>query len=163
MWILRGYYSSLSAQWVKDLALSLLLLGSLLWRRFSPWPRNFHMPWVQKKEKILCFHVEHFTTFDVFMCFRISDCSLIDGVANVCHVTKCQFYISGSLKKVFAADWSASEKFEKVCVCVCVCVCLRWGRTDVTIWERKILILSLRVDDYTSAVICLFHLLTNEG
>ena len=41
--------SSLVALWVKDLALSLLWLRSLLW----PW--NFHMPWEQpkrnKKEK----------------------------------------------------------------------------------------------------------------
>ena len=26
-------------------------LESLLWYRFSPWPRNFHMPRVQPKEK----------------------------------------------------------------------------------------------------------------
>ena len=32
------YYSSL--------ALSLLWLGSMLWRRFDPWPGNFLMPWV---------------------------------------------------------------------------------------------------------------------
>ena len=48
----KGFYSSLVMQWVKDLALSLLWLGSLLWRRFDTWPGNFHMPWVQpKKEK----------------------------------------------------------------------------------------------------------------
>ena len=29
------------AQWVKDPVLSLLWLGSLLWRRFDPWPRSF--------------------------------------------------------------------------------------------------------------------------
>ena len=29
---------------VKDLALSLVWLGSLLWCRFDPWPRNFCMP-----------------------------------------------------------------------------------------------------------------------
>ena len=28
---------------VKDLALSLQRLGSLLWSRFNSWPRNFHM------------------------------------------------------------------------------------------------------------------------
>ena len=41
------------AQWVKDLALSLQWLGSLLRRRFNPWPRNFHMPWewLEKKKK----------------------------------------------------------------------------------------------------------------
>ena len=33
------------AQQVRDLALS------LLWHRFSSWPANFHMPWVQTKRK----------------------------------------------------------------------------------------------------------------
>ena len=40
--------SSLVAQWVKDLALSLQQLESLLWHRFDPWPRNFYMPQVQQ-------------------------------------------------------------------------------------------------------------------
>ena len=40
----------LVAQWVKDLALSLLWLWSLLWHEFDPWPRNFHIPWVQPKK-----------------------------------------------------------------------------------------------------------------
>ena len=35
--------SSLVARRVKDLALSLLWLGLLLWSRFKPWPRNLHM------------------------------------------------------------------------------------------------------------------------
>ena len=34
---------SLMMQRVKDSALSLQLLGLLLWHRFHPWPRNFHM------------------------------------------------------------------------------------------------------------------------
>ena len=38
-------------QQVKDPALSLQQLGSLLRPRFSPWPGNFHLPWVQKKKK----------------------------------------------------------------------------------------------------------------
>ena len=38
------------AQWVKDLLLSLQWLGSLLGRKCNPWPRNFHMPWVQKNK-----------------------------------------------------------------------------------------------------------------
>ena len=35
--------SSLVAQWVKDLVLSLLWLRSLLWPGFHPWSGNFHM------------------------------------------------------------------------------------------------------------------------
>ena len=38
------------AQRVKDLVLSLLWLRSLLGRGFDPWPRNFHMPWVQSNK-----------------------------------------------------------------------------------------------------------------
>ena len=42
--------SSLVAQWVKDL-MSLQWLGLLLWCRFSPWPRTFHVPEAQPKKK----------------------------------------------------------------------------------------------------------------
>ena len=38
-------------QWVKDPALSLQGLGSLLWCMFDPWPGKFHMPWEYKKKK----------------------------------------------------------------------------------------------------------------
>ena len=38
-------------QWVKDLALSLLWLVSLLWLRFDPCLRNFCMPQVWQKKK----------------------------------------------------------------------------------------------------------------
>ena len=38
---------SLVIQWFKNLALSLQWLMLLLWCKFSPWPGNFHMPWVQ--------------------------------------------------------------------------------------------------------------------
>ena len=36
-------WNSPVAQWVKDLVLSLLQLGLLLWCRFSPWPENIHV------------------------------------------------------------------------------------------------------------------------
>ena len=35
-------------QQVKDLALSLQWLGSLLWLGFYPWPGNFYMLWTQQ-------------------------------------------------------------------------------------------------------------------
>ena len=38
------------AQRVKDLALSLQWLESLLWHRFNPWPGKIHMPQVQPKK-----------------------------------------------------------------------------------------------------------------
>lgn len=37
------HLSSLVAQWVQYPALSLQGAGLLLWRRFGPWPRNFHV------------------------------------------------------------------------------------------------------------------------
>ena len=43
--------SSLVAQKVKDLALSLLWLWLLLWCGFDPWPGNFHMPQVWPKNQ----------------------------------------------------------------------------------------------------------------
>ena len=47
------------AQWVKDSALSLQWLGSLLWHEFNPWPRSFHMlrVWQKKKKAIQLSHV----------------------------------------------------------------------------------------------------------
>ena len=38
-------------QWVEDPRLSLQWSGLLLWHKFNPWPRNFHMPWVWKKKE----------------------------------------------------------------------------------------------------------------
>ena len=43
--------SSLAAQPVKDLALSLQQLRSLPWYGFNPWAGNFHMLWVRPKKK----------------------------------------------------------------------------------------------------------------
>ena len=44
-------WSSPMVQRVKDPELSLQLLGSLLWRRFKPWPRKLHMTQVQPNKK----------------------------------------------------------------------------------------------------------------
>ena len=41
---------------LKDLVLLQLRHGSQMWLRFSSWPKNFHMPWVQtlrKKKTVL--------------------------------------------------------------------------------------------------------------
>ena len=38
-------------KWDKDPAFLLLWLGSLLWRRFNFWPRNFHTSGAAKKKK----------------------------------------------------------------------------------------------------------------
>ena len=42
---------------VKDSALLLLWLRSLLWCRFDPWTRNFYMPWERQKKKKKKFHL----------------------------------------------------------------------------------------------------------
>ena len=47
----KSQRSSLVAQQVKDLALLLLWLGSLLWHKFNHWPQNFCMLRVQQKKK----------------------------------------------------------------------------------------------------------------
>ena len=39
------------AQWVKDPSLPLQQLGSLLWLKIDPWPRNIHILWVRQKKK----------------------------------------------------------------------------------------------------------------
>ena len=44
-------WSSLVAQQVKDLVLSLQWLGLLLWHGFDPWPENFYILWAQQKKK----------------------------------------------------------------------------------------------------------------
>ena len=51
--IMVSYRSSLAAQQVKDPALPLLRLRSLLWHRFDPWPGKFRMPGVAKGERLL--------------------------------------------------------------------------------------------------------------
>ena len=40
-------------QWIKDPALSLQWLRSLLWCRFDPWPGNFHMLPAWSKKKVI--------------------------------------------------------------------------------------------------------------
>ena len=49
----ENHQNSLVAQWVKEPALALLWLGSLLWHRFDPWARNFPMlgAWPKKEKK----------------------------------------------------------------------------------------------------------------
>ena len=44
--------SCLVAQWVRDPELPLKWLGSPLWHRSDPWPRNFHMPWAEAKKTL---------------------------------------------------------------------------------------------------------------
>ena len=49
--ITKDCRNPLEAQWVKDPALSLLWLWSLLWHRFDPWPRYFCMLQVGPEKK----------------------------------------------------------------------------------------------------------------
>ena len=73
--------SSLVDQWVKDPALSLQWLGTLLWSKFCPWPGNFHLPqtwpknghhiWLHQNGQRLNKHMKRHSTSSV-----ISDCKL---------------------------------------------------------------------------------------
>ena len=56
--------SSLVAQWIKDLALSLQWLRLLLWHRFNLWARNCHMTqaWPREKKKMLAGLPSHLKT-----------------------------------------------------------------------------------------------------
>lgn len=66
---------SLLAQWEKELALSLLWLRLLLWHWFSPWPRNFHLPWAQpkkkKKKKVYIHKNNHYENSIVLVVFHL--------------------------------------------------------------------------------------------
>ena len=47
----KATWSSLVAQRVKDLVLSLLWFQLLLWHGSDPWPGNLHMPQAQQQEE----------------------------------------------------------------------------------------------------------------
>ena len=79
--------SSPMAHRLKDLVLSLQQLGSLLWRRFDPWPGNFRMPQAQPKRT-----PNYFLEFPWWQsrlriwCCHICDMDSIPGPGNsVCH------------------------------------------------------------------------------
>lgn len=56
----KRVWNSLAVQWVKDPAVSLPPLGSLLWHRFALWPGNFPMLWEwPKKKKVVGFKHLH--------------------------------------------------------------------------------------------------------
>ena len=69
--IVNAFLEFVGALAVKDLVLSLLWLGSLLWCRFDPWPGNFCMqraqPKKKKKKKIKKCIFDVFSTCDVFI------------------------------------------------------------------------------------------------
>ena len=60
------------AQWVKYPVLS------LLWRRFNPWPGNFHMPQVRPKMKKIYIYIE-FMTLSFSSIFSPKNCELLGG------------------------------------------------------------------------------------
>ena len=59
-------WSSLVAQWVKDLALSLQHFGSLLWHGFNPWPLTSIRCGGKKKKKMKCWwHLPVISTSEI--------------------------------------------------------------------------------------------------
>ena len=89
--------SSFVVQWVKDLALSLQQLWSLLWHKFDPWPKNFHMPQVQaktkqnktRKRKKRCLIDFNFVTFTE-ACF-VAQHVIYPGECSMCIWKQCIF------------------------------------------------------------------------
>ena len=63
--------SSLVAQQVKDLTLSLLWLEALLWLGFDPWPRNFHVRLKKKKKKITVMGVPYWSSSERMWRFHL--------------------------------------------------------------------------------------------
>ena len=67
---------------VKNPALSLLWLWSLLWGEFDPWPGNFHMSWVQPIYIYTHTHTIYkhlFKTLSVCICaYGVYTCKQID-------------------------------------------------------------------------------------
>ena len=78
------------AQWVKDLALSLLRLRLLWWHRFDPWPGNFWMLWawpkvviiiqLVDKEYLKCEHLK-----EMLMKFKLIKSLKKDVLGNICY------------------------------------------------------------------------------
>ena len=64
----------MGVQQVKHLVMSLLWLRLLLWYGFDPWPRDFHMLWVQPKK---FFFIAIFTVD--FMCFNVVNVCVFDS------------------------------------------------------------------------------------
>ena len=76
-WSLKAkIFSSLVVQQVKDLALLLQQLGLLLRWALDPWPGNFHMLWVQPKNKtkqnLLQFNNNN-KNHPIFFFFKVKD------------------------------------------------------------------------------------------
>ena len=72
--IVNAFLEFVGALAVKDLVLSLLWLGSLLWCRFDPWPGNFCMQRAQPKKKKKLKNA-FLTYFQLVMC--LSGCNSI--------------------------------------------------------------------------------------
>ena len=106
--------SSFVVQWVKDLALSLQQLWSLLWHKFDPWPKNFHMPQVQaktkqnktRKRKKRCLIDFNFVTFTE-ACF-VAQHVIYPGECSMCIWKECIFcsFEMKSLYIFIKSTWS---------------------------------------------------------
>ena len=77
----------LVAQWVKDLASSLLWLGSQLWHRLDPWPGNFHMLWAQPK-KVYFFDVARILFISFFVKKSTEKLNILRSAFSIAHWSK---------------------------------------------------------------------------
>ena len=79
------------AQQVKDLELSLQQLRLLMWCKVSPWPGNFHMPWVWQKKKerkkspipIVDLSISPFSSIS-FVSYVLKLCSQVPTHSGIC-------------------------------------------------------------------------------
>ena len=110
-------------QWVKDLVLSLLWLGSLLWHEFNSWPRNFHIPWAWQKKKIFFLKKNYFSnlqTWDIFPFIYIffsyfHQCFIFSSIRSFTSLVKCIPIIFKAILNGFVFLISFSQSLLLVC------------------------------------------------
>ena len=124
---------------VKDLALSLLWLRSLLWWGFDPWPGNFCMPWAwqKKKKKKKKKRAEETAPGN-----KSKVESYPKGIPHFWQTFKNIQMLQNIPQKLWAFlehlkdirlkfsewwDWVSQNFFEPNEYCVCVCVCVFLG------------------------------------
>lgn len=110
-------------QQVKDPVLPPQWLGSLLWPAFTPWPRNFHIPWAWQKKIFLNWSLKNYSTKSYNK--KRSYTTEITGLEAGVH------HLGGSLSMVvFLEGWLGSRAAQKL-VTECgararVCVYVSW-------------------------------------
>ena len=86
----KNIEEGVKTQQVKDLALSLQHLGSLLWHEFNPWSGNFHMPQAgPKKKKNLYIHI-YIKLYKI----NVNDLCKMNSQFGICMKNVYSFYLN---------------------------------------------------------------------